>query len=113
MIEDEEKEHEFNDLISENLKIDVFSYNDEVSDELFGVMKLISEKQAIFNTEIAKKLNLKNSHVELIQYILCNNDHAEYGGSPRGCWLTPKGEELYKKLANLYPDFKLENYDKT
>ena len=77
-------EHIVEDLISEALGIQVFSYNDEVTDEVIDVMRAVNSDRR-FNTEIAKDLGLKESHVELIQYLLCNNDHAEYGTSPRGC----------------------------
>lgn len=105
MIMDEVKEIEFNDLISEALNIDVFSYNSEVTDHVYGVIDLLGKAKerddSIFNTDIAKILGITDAHAELIQYLVCNNNHAEYGTSPRGCWLTPKGYELYKKLRAL------------
>jgi hypothetical protein len=97
----EEQEQEFNNLISEALNIQVFSYNSTVTDEVFGVMKCIAKDRPAYNTAIARAMKLKESHVELIQYLLCNNDHAEYGTSPRGCWLTEKGEKLYEQLSVL------------
>lgn len=91
-------------LISEAFSIEVFSYNTEVTNEVIAVLKEIKEGRPAYVTEIASKLNLKESHVELIQYLICNNDHAEYGTSPRGCWLTPKGEQLYAKVSALAPE---------
>lgn len=92
-------------LIGDELGIQVYSYNQQVSDELFGVFELLAKakeaREAIYNTEIARQLNLSKSHVELIQYLLCNNDHAEYGTSPRGCWLTDKGLDLYRRAKDL------------
>ncbi len=106
----EHGEHEFDDeyqllehLISEALGVQVFSYNSVVTDEFIAVMEKCSE--GAFNTDIAKDLALKESHVELIQYILCNNDHAEYGGSPRGCWLTGKGRALLTEVLRLREKF--------
>jgi Mn-dependent DtxR family transcriptional regulator len=103
--EQEEALEEFNDMISTAFGIDVFTYNSEVTDEFWGVLEMVAENRPAYNTDIAKKLNLKESHVELIQYLLCNKDHAEYGTSPRGCWLTPKGEAVYKKLKELKAKF--------
>lgn len=92
-------------LISDALGIEVYSYNQQVSLELWGVLELLAnakEKgESIYNTEIANELRLTPSHVELIQYLLCNNDHAEYGTSPRGCWLTDKGLDLYRRAKEL------------
>lgn len=92
-------ESAFNDIVTEAFGVGVFSYNSEVNDEFFNVMSLVAEGK--YNSDIAKTLNLKESHVELIQYLLCNADHADYGTSPRGCWLTEKGMAVYSKLKQL------------
>lgn len=92
-------------LIGDELGIQVYSYNQQVSDDLFGVLELLAKAkeahEALYNTDIARQLQLSESHVELIQYLICNNDHAEYGTSPRGCWLTDKGLDLYRRAKEL------------
>ena len=92
---------EFEEKIADALGIYAFSYNSDVTNEVWGVMRLLRENESIFCTDIACELGLKPSHVELIQYLICNNDHAEYGTSPRGCWLTKKGEKLVDELAAI------------
>lgn len=89
----------FDNIISQAFKISVFSYNSEVSDDFFNVMDCVED--GCSNSAIAEKLGLSPNYVELIQYLLCNNGHAEYGTSPRGCWLTDKGIEVYEKLKTL------------
>lgn len=77
-------------------------YNSEVDSDIVSVMELIKNK--MFVTDIAERLKMSKSHVEIIQYILCSMDYAEYGTSPRGCWLTKKGEDalkLFKKRFEL------------
>ena len=101
MIHNEEIENEFNNVISKAFNIDVFSYNSEVTDNIWSVLKFIVENRPAYNTDIAEKLNLSTAHVELIQYLLCNNDNAEYGTSPRGCWMTEKGIIVFRKLRDL------------
>jgi len=102
---EEEEEQAFNNIVTEAFKIDVFSYNSKVTDEFWSVLDLIGKAKeagdSIFNTDLAKQTGLTESHVELIQYLLCNNDHAEYGSSPRGCWLTSKGLNIYRRLKEL------------
>jgi hypothetical protein len=100
---------EFENLISEAFGIEVFSYNKAVTNDVWNVFKIIKEDRPAFVTDIAKRLGLSDSHVELIQYLICNNDHAEYGSSPRGCWLTPKGEALYLKLLSADKDDQINN----
>lgn len=97
-------ESNFTELISKALNIEVFSYNSEVTMDVWNVIKLLGEKKdGYYNTEISLELKLDPKHVELIQYLICNNGHAEYGTSPRGCWLTEKGFDLYNKLKELEP----------
>lgn len=76
------------------------SYNGEVALEVYNVLRL-SEGGNAWYEEIAKKLNLKDTHVELIKYILCVYELLEYGTSPRGAWLTDKGQVLLDKLIKV------------
>ncbi len=57
-------------------------------------MSLLRNCRPIYYTEIAKELELDLKYVHLILEILGNRDFTEYGTSPRGSWLTSKGEEL-------------------
>ena len=84
-------------------------YNSEVDEDVINVAKLIRDKRPIFYTDIAKELNLKPTHVELIQYILCSLDFAEYGTSPRGCWLTEKGEKALTQMEEVIEEIEEEN----
>ena len=69
-------------------------YNSEVDRDIISVMECVGKK--MFYTDIAQYLQMASSQVELIQYILCSMDYAEYGTSPRGCWLTEEGEKMLK-----------------
>lgn len=89
----------FDEIVSNAFGIGAFSYNSAVQDDFFNVMKRVAAGK--YNSEIAKDTEMKESHVELIQYLLCNGDHADYGTSPRGCWLTPKGWEVFEQLKAL------------
>lgn len=89
------------DVLSEALGIQVLSYNSEITDAIVGVMKLARRPNPAYNTDIARKLDLAPNYVELIQYLICQNDHAEYGVSPRGIWLTDKGEKLLEQLLSF------------
>jgi len=92
----------FEDTLGEALGIIAFSYNDTVTQEVWDVLTTISEATIPpCSEDIAKSLDLSPTHVELIQYLICNNDNAEYGVSPRCCWLTEKGQKLVKELRNL------------
>lgn len=75
------------------------TYNTKVYNELRGVISCIANGE--FNSGIAKKLDLTESHVELIQYILCDKGLVDYGTSPRGCWLEDIGRSLFD-LMNYY-----------
>lgn len=67
-------------------------YNSQVDEDIVKVMREVS--QGKFNSDIAIKLKLPLEYVELIQYILCTLNYAEYGASPRGCWLTGLGLKM-------------------
>jgi Mn-dependent DtxR family transcriptional regulator len=80
-------------------------YNSSVDDIIVKVMECIKTDRPIYVTDIADKLKLQDDFVELIQYIICSLDYAEYGTSPRGCWLTNKGEkmlDIFKQRQKLY-----------
>ena len=62
-------------------------YNSDVDDMIIERMEKIQEDEDSF---------ADNKFDELINYILCSMNYAEYGTSPSGCWLTEKGEEMLK-----------------
>lgn len=86
--------------IGDYLGIQYFSYSG-LEYDLYKIIKLIGSEVHCFYDEIVEKTGLDEKFVLLIQEILCSADLAEYGISPRGCWLTPKGEEFLKKLPGL------------
>jgi Mn-dependent DtxR family transcriptional regulator len=75
--------------------IECGGYNSQIDEDIIRVMETIATEYS-YVTDIADKLHLQDSYVELIQYIICSLDYAEYGTSPRGCWLTDKGTEMLK-----------------
>ena len=93
---------EFEDKLSEALELQVFSYNSAVTNEVWVVlMAIASSPEVVCSDQIAAATHMSPTHVELIQYLICNNDYAEYGTSPRCCWLTEKGKKLYQELLEL------------
>lgn len=86
------------------------TYNGQVYNELMQVITEIYHGQ--FNSTISFNQKLSPSHVELIQYTLCGRNLADYGTSPRGCWLTPIAKSLFE-LMQVYDQIiqcqKIEN----
>ena len=62
-----------------------FSYNSQVDLDALNVLKGIAAQK--YCTDIAQETGLSPSHVEMIQYLFCNANWADYGTSPRGCWI--------------------------
>ena len=99
----EEIEDHFTELLSGDadlmglLGFHCSTYNGQVYNEILSVVELIADSK--FNSEIAKITGLTPSHVELIQYALCGRNLADYGTSPRGCWLTPIGRSLWDFIS--------------
>jgi hypothetical protein len=91
------------DVLGEALYLPVFGYNSAVSDNIFNILEYlcIGNREDRFVTGLAKRFDLTPEHVELIQYLLCGADLCDYGTSPRGCFITDKGRELYSKLKTL------------
>lgn len=84
------------------------SYDSAVDLDVLNVLgelyKARKNDEAIFYTKISKNLNMAETHVELIQFILCGADFAEYGTSPRGCWLTDKGIKFYEQNKKYHAE---------
>lgn len=97
-----EQEDELQEVLWGKDGVDIPSggYNSAVDLDVMSVLLLLSEKQ-VFNDDLAVATGMSQEHVELIQYILCSRDLADYGTSPRGCWLTDKGKVLAEKIRPL------------
>ena len=67
----------------------------EVDSDIIRVMICI--KNDMSNIDIAKACRMSESHVALIQYILCSADWCEYGTSPSSCF--PNGTENFNQLV--------------
>jgi len=65
-------------------------YNMRIDHDALAVLKGIVAGK--FNSDIAKELDLPEQYVELLQTLFCSADWAEYGTSPRGCWIIPYGK---------------------
>lgn len=72
-------------------------YNSKIDYDALAVLEGIQFKE--YCTEIATKTGLPAEYVELLQSIFCSAGWAEYGTSPRGCWLTKSGETGISKFA--------------
>jgi hypothetical protein len=82
-------------------------YSSRIDFLVIEIMKNLQFPILPYVTDIAKKLEVSEDFVELVQYILCSKDLFEYGVSPRGCFpksydqvkeFIEKCEEQYKKL---------------
>lgn len=91
----------------------VASYNSAVDDDIFAVASLIVEARAnngfVYCDEIAKRLNLSATHVELIQYILAGvrvggKDAFNYGTSPRGLWASDAADAFMALYRRAYEE---------
>lgn len=80
------------------------TYDGAIDLDVLRVARIIREKRPIFYTEIAKELEIQDRYVQLIQYLLCGVNLAEYGTSPRGCWLTKQGEQWLENFEPYYQE---------
>jgi hypothetical protein len=80
-------------------KLSCVGYNGAIDHDALGVLRGIAAGK--FCDDIATELNLPRQYVELLQSIFCSVGWADYGTSPRGCWIDPdhKGEELIGAYA--------------
>ncbi len=61
-------------------------YDEQIDIDFLNVLMLIKEKISYY--EIAKRLELPEQYIELIQSIFCSAGWCEYGTSPRACWIA-------------------------
>ena len=81
------------------------SYSSEIDRAVIEIMKLCQRPDPMFMTDIAKKLELPEIFVELVQNIICSaNDLFTYGCSPRGCFPEDdkKVSEFIRKCEGYY-----------
>jgi DNA-binding MarR family transcriptional regulator len=69
-------------------------YDGEITDDVHNILRLLREERAIWYADIAERLKIDKKYVHLILEMLGGKDFTEYGTSPRGSWLTEKGEQL-------------------
>lgn len=101
----------FSRLLNDNINLRCGGYSFTIDLDIYNVMKLSADSDTMYSAYIAKELNLSEDYVELIKYIICSEDLADYGTSPRGSWLESKGIELLKLLTEL--KIKMDENEKT
>lgn len=79
-------------------------YSSDVDCAIVEVMRDIKDNRPAYLTDIHKRTQHSIILVQLIQYIICSMDYAEYGTSPRGCWLTTKGESMLEVFEKRIKD---------
>ena len=73
------------------------TYSSAVDEHIIYVIeRMIPNPHAAYSSDIAKERGWPEEYVELIKYILCSANLAEYGTSPRGAWID-------HGLADLMP----------
>ncbi len=82
------------------------TYDGSVDLDVLNVMETLGGVGFAFYTRIAQNFKLNPNYVQLINFILCGADLAEYGTSPRGAWLTKKGEEFYARMKPYHDSLK-------
>jgi len=71
-------------------------YDGEIVEDVFNVLRLCQEDRPQWYKATATKLKLDVKYVHLILEMAARADYLEYGCSPRGGWLTEKGEKLLR-----------------
>lgn len=69
-------------------------YDGAITQDVHNVLRLLRDERALFYDKIAARLGVDKRYVHLILEVLADRDFTEYGTSPRGSWLTEKGEQL-------------------
>lgn len=76
------------------------AYDSEIADDAINVLKYLGEKhEAFYYTDVAKALNLDPKYVAVFLDLFAHSNLTEYGTSPRGSWLTDKGEEALEQVT--------------
>lgn len=80
------------------------SYSSEQDDQGIAILEIIASERGVHCTDIAERLGLSPSHVELWQYIFCGADLCDYGTSPRGCF--PSDDERVKAFLDNWKQYR-------
>jgi len=79
------------------------TYNSAVDEHIIYVIdRMIPKPYAAFSSDIAKEKGWPEEYVELIKYILCSAELAEYGTSPRGAWINHDLADLMPKVIERW-----------
>lgn len=93
------------DFWNDEAKLYCVGYNGQIDYDLICVWLGVVDGQ--FNSDIAKRLELSDQYVELLQSVFCSVRWANYGTSPRGCWPDEK-EKAAEKTADLLRWYELK-----
>lgn len=74
------------DFWDDAAKLSCVSYNSQIDNDALAVLKGIAAGK--FNDDIARELGFPEQYVELLQSIFCSVGWADYGTSPRGCFIA-------------------------
>jgi hypothetical protein len=77
-------------------------YSSQIDEDLIKVF--LGIRRGWNTREIAQHFTLDGRYVELLQYAFCSIGWADYGTSPRGCYIDPDhdAEELQMKLLKWF-----------
>lgn len=77
-------------------------YSSEIDEDLIKVF--LGIRKGWNAREIALNLSMAERYVELLQYTFCSIGWADYGTSPRGCYIDPdhNADELQEKLLKWF-----------
>lgn len=84
----------------EALELPLASYNGAVEVDILVVLEGLLAGR--YNSDISDRSGMTESHVELIQYMLCESNVCDYGTSPRGCWIVHGLKNDVEALANRW-----------
>lgn len=71
-------------------------YDDAIVADFYAVLRLLRDARPIYYTAIAERMGLDQKYVHLVLEVIASKDLTEYGSSPRGSWLTDRGEAILR-----------------
>lgn len=82
------------DFWDKTAKLSCVGYSQAIDEDALAVLRGIAARK--FCDVIAAEQNLPRQYVEMLQSIFCSVGWADYGTSPRGCWIDCRhnAEEL-------------------
>lgn len=81
-----------NDFWADVLGLPSGGYNGHVDQDIIDVMQKMADQEFF----------AQNTHEELIAYILCSAELAEYGTSPRGAWIRHDIKDLVPSVIKRW-----------